>query len=766
MNKKISEEIIEKDAIFVYPYQSYSLPEEKREWKGKWIWVPKSVYKDYQESSYTLFQKKEWNFAVFYLKKTWNLEKVPDFAHLYITADSSYQLYINGEFMGRGSAQPGGDYGNCEPVPYKFYESYDVKEKLHPGENCIFVKVCLGPTVLSEISCGYGGLIADLLMGNKAEETSIQTDESWICTREEAYQASDTWNGLYSLAKNPEQSWYAAEAAENQAVFPALLAAAIPNLRYITKGMQRILAPFDFDGRIAYNKTSGEIHIKKGAPITFWMDFGMLYAAYPHMQIVGGVGTQITIHMQEFPGKIEKEGTTEVYLLGEGMNQISSLRMHSVHYIQVSISNIYKEVRISSPQIDVSVYPSDMQGEFHCENPIYEKIYLIGCRTNQICRQTYHMDSPIHQEPLGCMGDYMIESLMNYYTFGDPWLTRFDILKLSYYMKSRDYKMFHPSYCLLYIQMIYEYSMYTGDVQILPRLKQTVTGILERFCGYLGKSGLIEYAPNYMFMDWVAEGKYNRHHPPKCMGQGYLTAMFAGALHYVCRIFELSDDSGKIKEYLELGEEVRRAVRENLWDEDRGLYMDGLYDKNANQSSEWLPADSPGKFYSQHMNTLAVLYDIAPKDKQKKLMVRVMEEQTLSQAQPYFMHFVMNALAKTGLFEKYGLSQIARWEDLVQENESGLKEVWYGFDCDYSHAWGGTPTYQLPARILGVTPAEPGFRKIYFQPCLPKELNWAEGKIPTPHGTIKVWLKRNEDHSFEASIDIPNGIQIEKSNSV
>ena len=118
-----------------------------------------------------------------------------------------------------------------------------------------------------------------------------------------------------------------------------------------------------------------------------------------------------------------------------------------------------------------------------------------------------------------------------------------------------------------------------------------------------------------------------------------------------------------------------------------------------------MPADTREEFFSQHMNTLAVLYDVAPQEIQREIMVKVMEDHDISQAQPYFMHFIFNALTKTELFEKYGLSQIGRWEQLLKENPSGLKEVWNGFDCDYSHAWGGTPTFQLPSRIIEVNPA-------------------------------------------------------------
>ena len=159
------------------------------------------------------------------------------------------------------------------------------------------------------------------------------------------------------------------------------------------------------------------------------------------------------------------------------------------------------------------------------------------------------------------------------------------------------------------------------------------------------------------------------------------------------------------------------------------------------------------------MNTLAGLYHVIPKEREQELMARVMEDPTLSQAQPYFMHFVFEALQQTGLFETYGLKQIRRWESLLDENPDALKEVWYGFDCDYSHAWGGTPTYQLPTRILGVVPAEPGFGKIRFQPCLPPELTYARGSIPTPKGEISVELTRFESE-VKVRLDLPEGVGI------
>ena len=101
------------------------------------------------------------------------------------------------------------------------------------------------------------------------------------------------------------------------------------------------------------------------------------------MTIVGNEDAKIVLHMEEFPGKIERTGTTETYILGQGKNEIESLRRHSIHYIQIVISNFEEDIILKEPQILVSVYPSEMPGEFHCSNKNLEKIYLLGCRTNQ-----------------------------------------------------------------------------------------------------------------------------------------------------------------------------------------------------------------------------------------------------------------------------------------------------------------------------------------------------------------------------------------------
>ena len=54
------------------------------------------------------------------------------------------------------------------------------------------------------------------------------------------------------------------------------------------------------------------------------------------------------------------------------------------------------------------------------------------------------------------------------------------------------------------------------------------------------------------------------------------------------------------------------------------------------------------------------------------------------------------------------------WKQIVAEHPDGLKECW---NCgDYSHAWGGTPAYQMVRSVMGIVPLAPGWKKIRILP--------------------------------------------------
>jgi hypothetical protein len=275
-------------------------------------------------------------------------------------------------------------------------------------------------------------------------------------------------------------------------------------------------------------------------------------------------------------------------------------------------------------------------------------------------------------------------------------------------------------------------------------------GLLDKFGTWRGRNGLISEAPSYMFLDWVKINGIPCHHPPAVIGQGYMTAFYYRGLADGLRLAALMGDTARAARYKELRTATAAAFERELWNADKGLYRDGKPFQTLVKPDEWLPADTVMETFSPHVNALAVLYDLAPKARQRAILERVLRDEPLN-VQPYFMHFVYAALAHAGLFERYAVAQMHRLQ--INPDSGTVREMWT--DGDYSHGWGGSPLIQMSSRILGVTPTAPGFTKIAIRPqtC---GLNFARGTVATPHGNVDVdW--RREGAQFTLRVTVPAG---------
>ena len=117
------------------------------------------------------------------------------------------------------------------------------------------------------------------------------------------------------------------------------------------------------------------------------------------------------------------------------------------------------------------------------------------------------------------------------------------------------------------------------------------------------------------------------------------------------------------------------------------------------------------------------------------------------------MHWVFPAIDHAGLFDQFGTEQMRRWQ-IVPETQS-FREMWTGGDL--SHGWCSTPLVQMSARVLGVTPAAPGFKTISIRPAL-CDLTWAKGSVPTPHGDVALsWTLAND--KLQLDVTIPPGTE-------
>ena len=78
-----------------------------------------------------------------------------------------------------------------------------------------------------------------------------------------------------------------------------------------------------------------------------------------------------------------------------------------------------------------------------------------------------------------------------------------------------------------------------------------------------------------------------------------------------------------------------------------------------------------------------------------------------------------------------------------------------GLRHSFCHGWAAGPAAWCAQKILGVSPAEPGFKKVKFTPDL-CGLEWAKGTVPTPYGVITVSLEKGK----APNIILPSGTEL------
>jgi len=589
----------------------------------------------------------------------------------------------------------------------------------------------LGATLVEMVTLNREGVALKDIGGSELVVKAVRL------LRDEKPVASDaSWQSLCDLTKEPagwrlpgfdDTKWGASQVVTN--VWEPLVASEIPPLMEANYPARHV------EGLPQNGIFTNDGHFK--------VVFDRVLSAYPTLTVEGGAGATVKIQAhRNYSFKLRGGRETLEFPF---MDEIAPA-------YTVELKNVTAPLKIESADAIFTSQPVEYRGEFTCSDEQLNRIWNASRWAVQINLQTHHLDSPNHQEPIGDPGDYLIESMVNHYAFAQPWLTRQDVRKFAWLLKDENYHNFHTSYSISWLQMLMDYYDYTGDKSLVEEMSPYVHELLDTYTSWRGTNGLISEAPNYMFMDWVTISGFNCHHPPAVIGQGYLTAFYYHGLEMASRVAGLTGDTERVEKYKKLRGEIAAAFNRELWVTDKGLYRDGKPFQTSVKPGRRLPADKDIETFSPHVNLLAVLYDLAPKEKQAAIVEKVLAEKPLN-TQPWFMHWVFQAIDHAGLFDQYGTPQMRRWQ-IVQETQS-FREMWNSGDL--SHGWCSTPLVQMSQRILGVEPASPGFKTMAIRPHV-CDLTWAKGKVPTPHGDVAVswnWA----DGKISLDVTIPDGTE-------
>ena len=159
------------------------------------------------------------------------------------------------------------------------------------------------------------------------------------------------------------------------------------------------------------------------------------------------------------------------------------------------------------------------------------------------------------------------------------------------------------------------------------------------------------------------------------------------------------------------------------------------------------------------LRELCALYGVCDDETGKRLIRKVVSDVEWGACQPYFKHFLLEAIFRLGLQDELTLNVLEAWKEPIKDCPRGLVEGFIvpepTYSFDHSHAWGGTPLYSLPKALLGLDIVEPGYAKIKLNPSL-LGLECAHVEVPTPYGMIVADMQAGKD----TELTIPDGIEL------
>lgn len=308
---------------------------------------------------------------------------------------------------------------------------------------------------------------------------------------------------------------------------------------------------------------------------------------------------------------------------------------------------------------------------------------------------------------------------------------------------------FYPfvDYQIFVLDVVGQYYWYSGDIAILRDYWSNITK--------LAAAVLAEVDPVTNLAGGDAGDFY-------FLAQGYFNATAPSALLHLslqrlAGVATALNDSSAAALYTSTASNLSMAINARLWSDSIGTYSNALLDpNNYTLAATAFPILAGVANTSQATSAISKLstlfHSIGYKDSS------AVPSTNFTQLSPNIQGFLLEALFVAHLNLNVAADVVVPiianlldvfWPKMLNQNQYYTGATWEylypdgspGIDLytSLSHPWGSAPTYVLSSYVLGVRPLEPGYKIWVFEPVLMLELGlqWAEGRVPTPHGTIE-----------------------------
>ena len=716
------------------------------DWKASWIGAP------WQGEEPVKSKSKELPYPAPLLRKQFRINKEIKHACIYATGLGYFELYCNGQKVSDDVLVPNQTlWGKREnlheygiPVYDNFteyrvmYLCYDLTPFLKTGKNAI--GAILGNGFFNSpskwvLAYGTPRFIAqlDILYTDGSKET-IVSDKSWKAERSpvifdmlyagEHYDARLEYPGWNNADFN-DSNW------SNAVLRKAPEGKMKAQMSHSDKVMER-LKP------VKIERLAGEGNYR--------MDFGEEISGWLRLNHVNGTrGQRITIkYLSESPN-----GTNSYTLSGCG-DESYAARFTWFVFRSVEISGWPGALREDQITAEAVYTETETTGHFECSNDLFNRINRIWQRS-----QTDNMHGSIasdcpHRERSAYTGDgqVVIATVTHNFdaaAFYKKWIE--DVIgaqdKTTGYVPNG--APWQPgcgggvAWGAAITIMPWEYYQAYGDKDILSYAYEGMKKYLTYMKQWVDKDGImLQQAPDkknpneWMNLgDWCPPGKF----PPTDMVHTFYLWLCAYNTANTAIVLDKKEDATI---YLNLAERTKKAFLKRFYNEKEGSF--GKYGGNVFALKMGLPDDIRIKV------TASLKKDMAASDGHLDTGI-------------FGTRYFFEVLCDNGLNElayqamnKTTFPGFGYW---IAQGATTTWEQWDGGNSRNHPMFGGGLTW-FYRKLAGMVAAEPGYRKIIFQPHPVKELSYASYSKRTPYGEAGIWWEK-EDSRLKIRVLVPVG---------
>jgi hypothetical protein len=417
-------------------------------------------------------------------------------------------------------------------------------------------------------------------------------------------------------------------------------------------------------------------------------------------------------------------------------------------FVRIDAVEPGQPLRIAQVQAVLQLRDVPQPGSFRCDDERLNRIWQTGAYTVHLNMQEYLWDG-IKRDRLVWLGDMHPEvcTINAVFGFNDVVPRSLDLIRDI--TPPTQWMNGISSYSMWWVLIQEEQWQHHGDRRYLAAQADYLRALLRHLGKFVGKDGR-EQLDGMRFLDWPTFGNQTAVH------EG-LQAMLLLTMESGARLMAALDDLASAKLCRDWAERLRQ------------------------HQPETSGRKSP-----------AALLALAGARSPREVADKILKANGPADLSTFYGFYVLQALGKSGdtdtaldfiraywgamldygattFWEGFDLgwtNNAARIDELVPPGKRDIhgdfgEHCYVGFRHSLCHGWASGPTAWLSQHVLGVTPLEPGMKRVRVVPQL-GNLKWVEGTYPTPYGVIRVRHERRADGDIASEIHAPAGVQVER----